>query len=106
MHKSSTIRFVLFCVAVLVLFTGSSHGAPAPSPAPAESNKLSASDIASLTNSTGLADIIANGGDFTVYNQTTNSNGTEKQLYVIKAVVYEVGILTETDDNSTESNES
>lgn len=99
MHKSSTIHYLSFGVVAVLL--SSSHGAPTP-----ESNKLSASDIATLTNSTGLADIIANGGDFTVYNQTTNSNGTEKQLYVIKAVVYEVGILTEIDDNSTESNES
>lgn len=73
--------------------------------APVETNTLSPDDIAALTNNTEFADIL-NGGDITVYNRTTTGNGTEKQLYVIKAVVYEVGILTEIDDNSTESDES
>lgn len=82
---------VLFCATV--------------SAAPVETNTLSSSDIAALTNNTEFADIL-NGGDYTIYNRTTTSNGTEKQLYVIKAVVYEVGILTEIDENSTESSES
>lgn len=73
--------------------------------APVETNTLSSADIAALTNNTEFADIL-NGGDFTVYNQTTTSNGTEKQLYVIKAVVYEVGILTEVDENATDISES
>lgn len=73
--------------------------------APVETNTLSSADIAALTNNTDFADILS-GGDFTIYNETTSSNGTEKQLYVIKAVVYEIGILTEVDGNSTESNES
>lgn len=71
---------------------------------PIQENTLSAADIAALTNNTELADIISN-GDFTVFNETS-SNDTDKQLYVIKAVVYEIGILTEVDDNSTESKES
>lgn len=75
------------------------------SAAPVETNTLSSADIAALTNNTDFADILS-GGDFTIINQTTSSNGTEKQLYVIKAVVYEVGILTEVNENSTESDES
>lgn len=74
--------------------------------APVESNTLSPADIAALTNNTQFADILNGRGDITIYNQTTTGNGTEKQLYVIKAVVYEVGILTEVDENSTESQES
>jgi len=34
-------------------------------------------------------------------NSNATSNGTQKDLYVIKAVVYEIGILTEVDENST-----
>lgn len=75
------------------------------STAPVETNTLSSADIAALANNTEFADIL-NGGDITIYNQTTSGNGTEKQLYVIKAVVYEIGILTEIDENSTESFES
>lgn len=71
--------------------------------APVEVNTLSPEDIAALTNNTGFAEIL-NGGNITVINSTTtNSNGTEKQLYVIKAVVYEVGILTEVDENDNSS---
>ncbi|XP_055325217.1 uncharacterized protein LOC129579296 [Sitodiplosis mosellana] len=33
-------------------------------------------------------------------------NGTKKDLYVIKAVVYEIGILTEADENATSSEEN
>lgn len=38
--------------------------------------------------------------DVSAENITTNS--TKKDLYVIKAVVYEIGILTEVDENSTD----
>lgn len=95
---NSNNRILLFGVTVLLCLSGiQAH--------PIQENTLSAADIAALTNNTELADIISN-GDFTVFNETTSSNGTDKQLYVIKAVVYEIGILTEVDDNSTESKES
>lgn len=34
--------------------------------------------------------------------ENTTTNSTKKDLYVIKAVVYEIGILTEVDENSTD----
>lgn len=34
--------------------------------------------------------------------ENVTANATRKDLYVIKAVVYEIGILTEVDENSTD----
>lgn len=94
--KTSVLCAFLFAATLFYI----SHSAPV------ETSTLSPEDIEALANHTGLADFLANAGDITIYNQTTSGNGTEKQLYVIKAVVYEIGILTDIDDNSTESIES
>lgn len=72
-----------------------SHGLPM-----IEKNTLSASDIIASLNNSELSDLFS--GNSTVFNTSmVPTNDSQKQMYVIKAVVYEIGILTEVDSNET-----
>lgn len=89
---------VLVVVGIVYLVATTTNGLPI------ETNTLSPEDIIKLTNSSALADIFS--GNYSTSSETedtSNETKTHKEIFVIKAVVYEVGILTEVDDddNST-----
>lgn len=90
--KSASKLCVLLAMATLFAI---SHGLPM-----IEKNTLSASDIIASLNNSELSDLFS--GNSTVFNTSmVPTNDSQKQMYVIKAVVYEIGILTEVDSNET-----
>ncbi|XP_072748517.1 uncharacterized protein [Anoplolepis gracilipes] len=69
------------------------------------STDISSTDISSTDNSS--TDISSTDNSSTDNSSTDNSTETEgnTDVYVIKAVVYEIGILTDTDNTTSESTE-
>lgn len=91
---TSSCYVVLSTAAVLCAFFLQLHGIPLPSDETSGIHPLNSLFHPDDDNE------VWNVGNETLANNSTN--GTHKDLYVIKAVVYEIGILVDSPDNDTE----